>query len=292
MAMKKLDLAPLQPQAARGFRYLQVPRLLIEDENYAPLDDGAKFLYSLMLERSGLSAQNADKFMDAHGRFFIIYTVEQMKQKMNRSRPTIIKWTKQLEEIGLIKKVRLGQGKPSKIYINDFASMDCPQEVKKVDSKKSKNLTSKSQKALPLEVKSFYPIELENIDLEKKDLPSLREDVEDVEEVTANVHDQVEYPILRQEYGASLADEVVSLITEVLCRSGPAVRIGQDSYPAGFAKERMRSVGYEHAAYALDTLGRAGPVRNAHNYLLALLFNAPAGYNAAVKAQYSADFAN
>ncbi|MEY8573773.1 replication initiator protein A [Oscillospiraceae bacterium 21-37] len=292
MAMKKLDLAPLQPQAARGFRYLQVPRLLIEDENYAPLDDGAKFLYSLMLERSGLSAQNADKFMDANGRFFIIYTVEQMKQKMNRSRPTIIKWTKQLEEIGLIKKVRLGQGKPSKIYINDFASMDCPQEVKKVDSKKSKNLTSKSQKALPLEVKSFYPIELENIDLEKKDLPSLREDVEDVEEVTANVHDQVEYPILRQEYGASLADEVVSLITEVLCRSGPAVRIGQDSYPAGFAKERMRSVGYEHAAYALDTLGRAGPVRNAHNYLLALLFNAPAGYNAAVKAQYSADFAN
>ena len=286
MAMKKLDLAPLQPQAARGFRYLQVPRLLIEDENYAPLDDGAKFLYSLMLERSGLSAQNADKFMDANGRFFIIYTVEQMKQKMNRSRPTIIKWTKQLEEIGLIKKVRLGQGKPSKIYINDFASMDCPQEVKKVDSKKSKNLTSKSQKALPLEVKSFYPIELENIDLEKKDLPSLRE------EVTANVHDQVEYPILRQEYGASLADEVVSLITEVLCRSGPAVRIGQDSYPAGFAKERMRSVGYEHAAYALDTLGRAGPVRNAHNYLLALLFNAPAGYNAAVKAQYSADFAN
>lgn len=89
-----------------------------------------------------------------------------------------------------------------------------------------------------------------------------------------------------------MADEVVSLITEVLCRSGPVVRIGQDSYPAGFAKARMRSVGYEHAAYALDTLGRAGPVRNAHNYLLALLFNAPAGYNAAVKAQYCADFAN
>ena len=36
------------------------------------------------------------------------------------------------------------------------------------------------------------------------------------------------------------------------------VRIGQDSYPAGFAKARMRSVGYEHAAYALDTLRAAG----------------------------------
>ena len=302
MEMKKLDLAPLRPQAARGFRYLEVPKLLLENSSYAPLDEGAKILYCFMLERAGLSAQNAGKFMDGNGRFFIIYTVEQMQKQMHRSRPTVIKWTKQLVEIGLIEKVRQGQGKPSKIYMNDFASVKCPQgpdsrggkahEVKKVDFQKTKNLTSGSQGPLPLEVKNVDPIELEHKDLENIDLPSLREGVEDVEEAAANVRDQVEYPILRQEYGQDLADEVVSLITEVLCRSGPAVRIGQDSYPAGFAKARMRSVGYEHAAYALDSLGRAGPVRNAHNYLLALLFNAPAGYNAAVKAQYCADFAN
>ena len=299
MENKKLDLAPLQPQTARAFRYLEVPKLLLENTNYSPLDYGAIVLYSLMVERAGLSARNADKFTDKNGRFFIIYTVEQMKQHMQRSRPTVIKWTKQLEEIGLIEKVRQGQGKPSKIYINDFASVKCPQkkdnqeggaqEVKKADPKKSKNCTSGSQEVLPLEVKNLYPIELENKELEKKDLPSLREDVE---EVVENVRDQVEYPILRQEYGQDLADEVVSIISEVLCRNGPTVRIGQDSYPADFAKARMLSVGYEHAAYALDILGRAGPVRNAHNYLLALLFNAPAGYNAAVKAQYSADFAN
>lgn len=301
MEIKKLDLAPLQPQTARAFRYLQVPKMLM-DKVYSPLDEGAKFIYSLMIERAGLSARNADKFTDKNGRFFIIYTVEQMQKHMQRSRPTVIKWTKQLEEIGLIEKVRQGQGKPSKIYINDFASVKCPhqednqedgpQEVKKADHKKSKNCTSGSQEVLPLEVKNLYPIELENKDLEKKDLPSLREDVEEVEEVTTNVRDQVEYPLLRQEYGQDLADEVVSILSEVLCRSGPTIRIGQDSYPARFAKARMRSVGYEHAAYALDSLGRAGPVRNAHNYLLALLFNAPAGYNAAVKAQYNADFAN
>ena len=63
-----------------------------------------------------------------------------------------------------------------------------------------------------------------------------------------NVHDQVEYSVLQQEYGQDLADEVVSLITEVLCRSGPAVRIGQDSYPAGFSKARMWSVALIAAA--------------------------------------------
>lgn len=109
--------------------------------------------------------------------------------------------------------------------------MKCPQgpdsqggkahEVKKVDFQKTKNLTSGSQGPLPLEVKNVDPIELEHKDLENIDLPSLREEVEDVEEAAANVRDQVEYPILRQEYGQDLADEVVSLITEVLCRSGP-----------------------------------------------------------------------
>ncbi len=299
MAIKKLHLADLRPQQARAFRYLQVPKLLMQDENYAPLDEGAVLLYSLMLERAGLSAQNADKFTDENGRFYIIFTVEQMMLQFQRSRPTIIKWTKQLAEIGLIEKVRQGQGKPSRIYIMDFSSVDTsepggqevePQEVKKVDLQKSKNLTSGSKNALPLEVKNFYPIELKDIELDNKNLPTCRE--EGVEEVIANVQEQVEYPVLCERYGQDLADEAVSLIAEVHCRHGPVMKIGTASYPLGFVKARMRALTFEHIAYALDNLGRAGPVRNPHNYLLALLFNAPAGCSAAIQAQYNADFAN
>lgn len=294
MAIKKLHLADLRPQTARAFRYLQVPKLLMKDRNYAPLDEGAILLYSLMLERAGLSAQNADKFTDEKGRFYIIYTVEQMGLQFQRSRPTIIKWTKQLADIGLIEKVRQGQGKPSRIYIMDFSSVGSsesdsretePQEVKKVDFQKSKNLTSGSKKALPLEVKNFYPIELDNKDLENIDLPTYRE--EGVEEIVADVQDQVEYPVLCERYGQDLADEAVSLITEVRCRHGPAMKIGTASYPLGFVKSRMQALTFEHVAYALDNLGRAGPVRNPHNYLLALLFNAPAGYNSAVQAEFN-----
>ncbi len=294
MAIKKLHLADLRPQTARAFRYLQVPKLLMKDRNYAPLDEGAILLYSLMLERAGLSAQNADKFTDEKGRFYIIYTVEQMRLHFQRSRPTIIKWTKQLADIGLIEKVRQGQGKPSRIYIMDFSSVDAtepgsqeadPQEVKKIDLQKSKKFTSGSKKALPLEVKNFYPIELDNKDLENIDLPTYQE--EGVEEIVADVQDQVEYPVLCERYGQDLADEAVSLITEVRCRHGPAMSIGVAKYPMGFVKSRMQALTFEHVAYALDNLGRAGPVRNPHNYLLALLFNAPAGYNSAVQAEFN-----
>ena len=110
--MKKLKLEPLRPHTARGFRYLEVPRELLDNEVYADLDDGAKLIYSRMLEIAGLSAQNLDKFTDKNGRMFIYYTVEKMKHDFKRSQPTIVKLTKQLENIGLIEKVRQGQGKP------------------------------------------------------------------------------------------------------------------------------------------------------------------------------------
>ena len=120
--MNKLNLNYMQPQSARGYRYLVVPKELIENPAYSGLDFGAIILYAKMLERAGLSARNEDKFSDKNGRLFIIYTVEQMERDLQRSHPTIIKLTKQLADIGLIQKVRQGQGKPSKIYIMDFTS--------------------------------------------------------------------------------------------------------------------------------------------------------------------------
>ena len=120
--MKKLQLKDLRPETARGFRFLMVPSELIENEEYADLDDSAKLLYSKMIEKAGWSACNEEKFSDKSGRLFIIYTVEQMKKDLQKSQPTIVKLTKQLEDKGLIEKVRQGQGKPTRIYIKDFSS--------------------------------------------------------------------------------------------------------------------------------------------------------------------------
>ena len=302
--MKKLKLEPLRPQTARGYRYLAVPKELIKNRSYSPLDFGAIILYARMMEIASLSAQNEDKFTDKRG-LFIIYTVERMEQDLQRSHPTIVKWTKQLENIGLIEKVRQGQGKPSKIYIMDFTtaphdepekptSKDSePQEVKDFNFKKSKAFTSRSKENELQEVKDFNAIELDNKDLENIELPpsqppSVREDG-GVEDVQADVREQIEYPVLCENYGEEIADEVVEIITEVRCRDSPKMQIGAHKYPMDFVRKRMESLTYEHICYVLDNLGQAGPVRNPHNYLLTLLFNAPAGCNTAVQAVFNAN---
>ena len=69
--MEKLNLTYMRPQSARGYRYLVVPKELIENDSFSGLDFGAVFLYAKMLERAGLSAQNEDKFSDEKGRLFI-----------------------------------------------------------------------------------------------------------------------------------------------------------------------------------------------------------------------------
>ena len=309
--MKKPKLEPLRPQTARVYRYLEVPKELLENEDYADLDDGAKLLYSKMLETAGLSAQHLDKFTDKNGRMFIYYTVEKMQHDLNHSKPTIVKLTKQLVDKGLIEKVRQGQGKPSRIYIFDFATAPHnkpikrtgkepePQEVKGFNFKKSTDFTSRSKDSELQEVKDFNAIELDNKDLENTELPpsqppSGREDggMEeplDIEEVQAQVRRQVEYTVLCENYDEEIADEVVEIITEVRCRDSPKMQIGAHKYPMALVQNRMQSLTYEHICYVLDNLGRAGPVRNPHNYLLTLLFNAPAGCNTAVQAVFNAN---
>ena len=108
--MSKTELDYMRPQTARGYRYLSVPKKLLENPAFSGLDYGAVILFAKMLERASLSAQHEDKFTDETGNLFIIYTVEQMEKDLQRSHPTVIKFTKQLADIGLIEKVKKAFG--------------------------------------------------------------------------------------------------------------------------------------------------------------------------------------
>jgi len=146
--VEKLQLARLKPASARQYDFYLMPKLLIDHEAFDGIDYGAKLLYSLMLSRASLSATNAQDFTDDNGDLYIIYTVEQVMEHLRCSTKTAVKMLKQLDDIGLIEKKRQGQGKPSIIYVNDFAtvqfknckkynsrSVECTsQEVQKVQS--------------------------------------------------------------------------------------------------------------------------------------------------------------
>lgn len=106
---------------SESFRFIRLPIVLIEDEMFKGLSIDSKVLYSMYLSRSTLSYKN--NWIDENRRVYIYFTVEETAEQLGCGIKKAVKLIKDLEEIGLIKKKREGQGKPTKIYVKDFMSV-------------------------------------------------------------------------------------------------------------------------------------------------------------------------
>lgn len=107
---------------AEQFSFYRIPRLLIRDEHFRDMTNDAKLLYGLMLDRMGISMKN--DWQDEDGRTFIIYSVDAVAEDINCARDKAMKVMNELISIGLIEKVRRGQGKPDIIYVKNFAGYE------------------------------------------------------------------------------------------------------------------------------------------------------------------------
>ena len=111
---------------AEQFAFYRIPRLLIKDEHFKGLSSDAKLLYGLMLDRMTLSMKN--HWLDDENRAYIIYSISNVMEDINCSKPTCVKIMKELAYFGLIERKRKGLGKPDIIYVKNFAVLEDEQE--------------------------------------------------------------------------------------------------------------------------------------------------------------------
>ena len=116
--------------------FYQMPQWLYEPP-YNVLSDKAKQIYMFLFDRRTLSIQN--KWFDEKGDVFVYFTNEQLMEKLNCSKPTIISAKKELADMELLREVRQGVNKPNRLYISG-SKKTLPQEVKKIDSIKTDNI--------------------------------------------------------------------------------------------------------------------------------------------------------
>ena len=76
-------------------------------------------LYGLMLDRMSLSVKNG--WLDEQNRVFIIFTIDEIMECMKCAKQKACQSLAELSDIGLIEKKRRGLGKPSLIYLKNFA---------------------------------------------------------------------------------------------------------------------------------------------------------------------------
>lgn len=294
------------PSKARQYSYFVIPRMLICDPAFSELDCTAKLIYSIMLNRLSLSAENPKDFTDREGRLYIIYPVDEIASTLQISRPTVIKMVNQLAKMGLIVKKRQGQGKPTLIYVMDFTAvveksfLPSPSQGNHMvsETEKSKKLTSRGKKAETQEVRKFDSSNIDSSYIDCSYLPSVRlyqnnsdggndrndvnsscpldVQVDGVEGMIEGVKEQIEFDILVERRGPEVAKAVLSLIIGVLARAGP-VSMGKNQYPEQLVKQRFKSLTFEEVDFALEKLFQTPGVRNQTAYLTTLLFNGQGG---------------
>ena len=129
------------------FTFFRIPQALISDKRFQALSVEAKLLYTLLLDRMGLSLRNG--WQDENNRVFIFYTLQEAQETLSCGHNKATRLFNELERFGLIERVKQGQGKPAKIYVKNFA--DEAGKDEKADLKTSEKPTSCPPVSKPLD---------------------------------------------------------------------------------------------------------------------------------------------
>ena len=290
-------------EQADSYSFYRIPRQLITGEKYKGLSVEAKLLYGMMLDRMGLSLRNG--WLDKTGRVYIYYTVEEIQGDLGCGHVKAGRLLAELDTvkgIGLIERVRQGQGKPTKIYVKKFSPDPAPQGEKSGLPRQPQNGGLDSAKAAFRSAASCWSGHTESGSADRqKQAGSYIENnypessytdqsivPEEVEQLTEAVREQIDYPLLALSYPGDDPDCILELICDVLSSSSPGIKIGGETIPTAKVQTRFRRLQFDHVAYVLDSLRETTTkIINIRAYLLTALYNAPLTigpyYSAAVR---------
>ena len=97
---------------------ISVPRALFDNPKYAQLSTGAKCLYILMLDR--LFLLSTDGWFNESETPYVYYKMEQIAADLHCARNKAIKLVTQLEDAGLITRVKAEHYHPNRYYIHNI----------------------------------------------------------------------------------------------------------------------------------------------------------------------------
>lgn len=305
------------------FSFYQIPKILITDDMFAEISTDAKLLYSLMLDRSSLSARN--EWLDEIGRVYIFYTLEQIMDEMHCANQKATKLLKELEtKAGLIERRKQGQGKPTRIYVKDFATGIGEKSDRDDNTLTHENHDSETHEnhecrdviiTGPDSWKSFS----NNTDISQNKNndtdsinPSARsanpklivtrireKDVENSMRIRQNYAEylreklNIDYLIQRNPFETGRINEILELMVDVLCSKAKTIRIFGDDKPADVVKAQFMKIDSDHMEYILECfMNQVKDIRNIKQYLIATIYNAPLTIDHYYTAKVNHDMAN
>ena len=125
---------------AEQFTFYRIPKILVTSLHFKKISDSAKLLYGLMLDRMSLSIRNG--WLDDDNRAYIFFTTNDVMEQMCCGTEKATKMLAELDSekgIGLIERVKQGQGRPAIIYLKKFYDIEDKDTTSQSSTSKNEN---------------------------------------------------------------------------------------------------------------------------------------------------------
>ncbi len=166
-------------QASQNFYILH--KALFINEKYKKLSDSSKIGYAVLNDRVSLSIKN--NWIDQNGDIYFIFTNENLQEVLGKSKNTITKIKKELEEVGLLEQVKTGFNRPNKLYLHEIeTNINVEKQIQKntenndelSNSKDSQTLGVQNPKVWESRIPNFGSPESQSLDSNDTELSNTK----------------------------------------------------------------------------------------------------------------------
>lgn len=249
-------------------KYYQIPQELFINSLYKEkLNSDSKILYAFLLDRLSLSQKN--HWFDKKGRVYLIFTREEVQNKLCLSEKTVTKAFKQLNDVNLIAEKRQGLGKPNLIYVG------------KIQHENIKNFVC-TENLQVLNSKNYGSAEVENTILDMENLPTINPN-----NIKTNIIKTESINPQSNEENISLNDvkekcklndftkEEQSILEDVIDRLYYAdnLKVGNVTITNSKILSKISLINKNNLIQLLDIARNNNSIKNITNYLVICLYN-------------------
>ena len=241
--------------------YYKIPQELFVSSLYKDkLNSDSKILYAFIVDRLTLSQKN--NWIDSENNIYLIFTRQEVQDKLGLSEKTVIKAFKQLAETKLIFEKRQGLGKPNLIYVGKIQH----EETENLRFLIRKNYDSGNEDITNLESENLRGIDTNNIKTNIINTDSINPNSDD-ELHLKEIKDKCKLDEFPQEEKTILEDVIDSLYYK------DNLKVGSVTVNHYKILDKLKLIVKENLIQLLDILKNIPNIQNAKNYLMICLYN-------------------
>ena len=248
--------------------YYQIPQELFVNSLYKEkLNSDSKILYAFLLDRLSLSQKN--HWFDEYGRVYLIFTREEVQDKLCLSEKTVTKAFKQLLEVNLIAEKRQGLGKPNLIYVGKIQHQDIDNfiDTESIQVLNSKNYGSREVKNTTLDTKKLPTINPNNIKTNIINTDSINPQSDEKCISLNEVREKCKLNEFTKEEYAILDDVIERLYY------ADSLKVGSVVITHSKILSKLPLINKNNLIQLLDIAKSSSNIKNITNYLMICLYN-------------------